>query len=131
MMSEELPPAQQRGWIRRFADAVRGVQVAMPGEASFLVHFLVATLVIIAGAVLAVSAMRWCLLVICITVVLTAEMFNTAIERLARAVTRDQHPEIRDALDIASAAVLVAAIGAAVVGLIVLGGPLLAWLASR
>jgi diacylglycerol kinase len=60
----------------------------------------------------------------CVTVVLTAEMFNTAIEHLARAVTREEHPEVHDALDIASGAVLVAAIGASCVGVLMIAWPL-------
>ncbi len=43
-------------------------------------------------------------------------MFNSALERLARAVNQKYDPNIRDALDIGSGAVLTAAIGAATVG---------------
>jgi diacylglycerol kinase len=50
-------------------------------------------------------------------------MANTAIEHLARAVTREPNPEVRDALDVASAAVLMAALGAAVVGAMLLARP--------
>ena len=56
--------------------------------------------------------------------VVTAEMFNTSIEHLARAITRETHPEIRDALDVASAAVLAAATGSAIVGFLIVIIPL-------
>jgi len=120
-----------RGWVRKFADAGRGIKVAMRGEASFSVHLFVVMLVVVAGAALQISATGWCLLTLCIALVLTAEMFNTALERLARAITRDEHPEIRDALDIASGAVLVAAVGAIVVGLLVLGPSVLELIEAR
>jgi diacylglycerol kinase len=48
-------------------------------------------------------------------------MFNCAIEHLAKAVTREQNKLIGTALDISSAGVLVTALGAAVVGVLVLG----------
>lgn len=69
---------------------------------------------------LQVSHAQWLVLVLCVTMVIAAELFNSAIEHLARAITREEHPEIRDALDIASGAVLVAAIGASIVGLLVI-----------
>ncbi len=93
-------------------------------------HLPVAAAVVVAAAVLRTSVEEWCLLVLCIAGVLAAELFNTAIERLARAVTREHHPDLRDALDIASAGVLLAASGAAVVGVLVLGAEwaaLLGW----
>jgi len=53
------------------------------------------------------------------TVVLAAEMFNSALEAMARAIDSGWNANLRDALDIGSAAVLVCAGGAATVGLIV------------
>ena len=52
---------------------------------------------------------------------MTAELFNSALEQLAKAITKEEDPHVRNGLDIASGAVLVAAIGAAVIGLLVLG----------
>ena len=54
-----------------------------------------------------------------ITGVAVAETFNTAIESLARAVDTQFHPRLRDALDIASAAVLLASGTAVMIGLCV------------
>ncbi len=51
--------------------------------------------------------------------VLAAEMFNSALESLARSITSNHDENIADALDVASAAVLLAAVGAAVVGAII------------
>ena len=69
-----------------------------------------------AGSRVRASQGEWCLLILCIATVLTAEMFNTAIEHLARAITPDRHDELRDALDTSSGAVLLASLGAATVG---------------
>ena len=105
-----------RPWSHKFVDAFRGLWRAVRSQNSFAVHLTVATAVIVAAAVLRVSLVEWCLLVGAIGFVLTAEVFNTAIESLARAHYVGRHPRIRDALDMASAAVLVAAITAALIG---------------
>ena len=110
-----------RTWSRKFADAFRGLSRAVRTQSSFAVHLLAAGSVVAAGAFFRVSAVEWCLLALAIGLVLMAEIFNTAIESLARAPGSRRHPRVRDALDMASAAVLLAAITAAVIGVIVFG----------
>jgi diacylglycerol kinase len=99
---------------------MRGIAAGARGQNSFYVDLPAAAVVVALGFWLDVSHAEWLALILCITIVLAAELFNSALEHLARAVTRDHHPEIRDALDIASGAVLVAATGASVVGVMVL-----------
>ena len=117
-----------RTWSRKFADAFRGLARAVRTQSSFAVHLGMAGAVVAAGAFFHVSAVEWCLLSFAIGLVLMAEIFNTAIESLARAPGSRQHPRFRDALDMASAAVLLAAITAVVIGVIVFGPQLLAWI---
>jgi len=108
-------------WWQKFTCALRGLAVGVRGQTSFYAHFPIAIAVVAMAIWLRVSQAEWLALILCITIVFSAELFNSAIERLARAITREENPEIRDALDIASGAVLVAAFGAGVVGLQVLG----------
>ena len=117
-----MPPDIQprRTWSKKFRDANRGVSVGVRGQSSFTVHFIAAGLVITAGALLHVSHTEWCLLALCIAMVLTAEMFNSALERLARAITQHDSQHVADALDIGSAAVLLTAVAAAIVGATIL-----------
>ena len=126
----ENPHSPGRGWPEKFRDAFRGVKVGVRGQSSFFVHLFFAAAVIVAGVMLQVTQSEWCLLVLSMATVLAAEMFNTVLESMARAITEETHPDLGDALDIGSAAVLLAAIGAVVVGLIVFGnrlGILLGW----
>ena len=109
-------PTSFRHWSRKFRNAFRGLRVGVYGQSSFYVHFCVTVVVVLLGAALGVSPLEWCVLLLCIGVVLSAELFNSALERCAKAITRDFDDNIRDALDMASAAVLVAAIFAALVG---------------
>ena len=128
-MSESSTPESSSvsaRWHRKFANALRGMRVGIRDQSSFYVHFSAMLVVVGLASWLGVSRAEWLVLVLCITGVFTAELFNSAIEHLARAITRDEHPEIRDALDVASGAVLLASIGAAIIGLTVLGWPLYA-----
>ena len=119
------PYRPPRSWLQKFRDAARGVKLAVRGESSFFVHFFAAAVVVLAAGVFECSLAERCLLTLCIAAVLAAETFNTAIERIARAVTREENEEVRDALDIASGAVLLASLGAAAVGAAIFGRPLL------
>lgn len=108
-----------RSWKVKFAEAFRGILVGVKGQSSFRVHLLMACAVLVIGFLFRVSTTNWCILLLCISLVMSAELFNTSIETLSRAVDRNENPDIRDALDIAAGAVLTMAIGAAVVGLVV------------
>jgi diacylglycerol kinase len=105
-------------WRNKFRVAIRGALWAIRSEVNFKIHLAIGLAVIATAAWLGASAIEWSILVLCIIVVLSAEAFNTAIEHLARAITREHNEVIRDALDVAAGAVLIAAIGAAVVGTI-------------
>lgn len=115
------PYETRRGWGARFAGAVRGVRQGVAGQASFQVHVPAALAVFVAALVLRTSPLESALLALCVAVVLAAELFNSALETLAKAVDRRYNPQLGRALDIASGAVLVVAIGAAVAGLLTLG----------
>ncbi len=104
-------------WRNKFGYALRGLRRAFRTQHSFAIHLLIACVVVAAGAVLRVTTNEWGLIIVAIGMVLVAETFNTAIESLARAVHTQFHPRLRDALDIASAAVLLAAGTAVVIGL--------------
>lgn len=108
-------------WSQKFLCAFRGLRVGSTGQSSFFVHVPTACFTLAAAAQLRVTTIEWCILVLCITIVFTAELLNTAIEILARAITTEYDPRLRDALDVGAAAVLVASLGAAVIGTLILG----------
>ena len=113
------PDQSRRSWADKFRDAYRGISEGVQGQSSFTVHITMAAAVVIAAALLKAAVLQWCILLICITIVLAAEMFNTAMEHLAKGVT-DRHDEnVKTALEIAAGAVLTASIGASAVGAIV------------
>lgn len=117
-MNANFEPPKQT-WPGKFAAAGRGVWLGIRGHNSFMVHLPAAVAVVVAATVLRVSRNQWCILIICISIVMVAELFNSALETLAKAVDDDYNQQLADCLDIASGAVLMSAVGAATTGAIV------------
>jgi diacylglycerol kinase (ATP) len=122
-----------RGFFGReaasFACALRGFGHLLRCEPHARFHLLATIAVLVLGAWLGLCGGEWVAVVLSAGLVWTAEALNTAIEQLADAVHPDRSPAIGRLKDIAAAAVFVAAITAASVGLIVFG-PRLAALAG-
>ena len=124
--SPETPdePFRLTTWQQKFVVAGRGIKIAVVQEKSFVFHFAVTAAVLVAGVALGISRWEWCIIVLAIMAGLSTELLNTSIEHLAKAITRETDPHIRDALDIASGAVTLIALGATVLGLLVIGNAL-------
>lgn len=114
-----------RRWRDKFREAFRGVKRGVRGHSSFSVHFFFAALAVTAALVLGCDRVEWCLVVGCIGLVLTAELFNSAIETLFHGLDGESKARIQGCLDIAAGAVLVAGLTAAAVGVLVFGHRLL------
>lgn len=123
-MKNEMTP---RGWIRKFQLAFSGLLWAIRTEGSFSVHLPAAALVISIAFLLSFDPGRWAVLVLTIGAVLTAELLNTALETLARAIDDNHNERIRLALDAASGAVLMVSMTAIVVGGFLFWQPIATW----
>jgi len=113
--------------MRSFACAIKGTTYLIRSQPHARIH-LTATLAAFAcGIGFNIKQLEWCLLIIAVAVVWVAEGVNTALEVLADAVHPDRHPLIGRAKDVAAAAVLIAAAGALLIGLLIFGGYIKAW----
>ena len=83
-------------------------------------HFISAVVVLLAALFMRVTVIEFALLALSILFVLFAELFNTAVEAVVDLVSPDYHPLAKIAKDTAAGGVLIAAIGAAIMGYIVL-----------
>jgi diacylglycerol kinase len=117
----EMPveSGRRRPWRDKFRAAFRGLKLGMRGHSSFSVHFFFTVLVVAAAIVLRCSAVEWCLLLGCIGIVLTAELFNSAVETLFRGVDETTKSRVWPCLDIAAGAVLLASLFAILIGCII------------
>ena len=122
---EEKTPLQQRYWRKKFSYAFRGWKFGIRGQSSFSVHFFFTAMVLLAAAVLGCTLEQWCLLLLCIGGVLTAELINSAIETLFRGLDPETREKSWKALDISAGAVLAMSITAALVGILLFGHRLL------
>lgn len=124
----ELPPVvapPRRRWRDKFRDAQRGLRRGIRGHSSFFVHFFTAALVILCAFAFRCNLIEWCVLLACIGGVLTAELFNSAIETVIRGLDAETRDRLKPSLDIAAGAVLMASAFAALIGGLVFGARLL------
>ncbi len=115
----EPPSRPRRPWRDKFRAAFRGLKLGIRGHSSFSIHFFFAALVLAAAIVLRCDTIDWCILLGCIGMVLTAELFNSAVETLFRGLDEATKSRVWPCLDIAAGAVLLASLVAAVIGSII------------
>jgi diacylglycerol kinase len=102
-------------WRQRLVLAERGLVRGVRSDSAFFVHFFGIVIVIAAALVLGIGWMQWIAIAGCLTLVLTAEMFNQALKALAQSGGPELSPGAQRALAIGTAAVLVACAGSTVV----------------
>lgn len=105
--------------LRSFGYAYKGIRCCVGKEQNLSFHLIAAALTVVTGFLLDITRTDWMIVILCIGVVITAELFNTAIERLVDLVSPQRQPMAGQVKDIAAGAVLVCATAAAVIGLIV------------
>ena len=105
--------------INSFKYAISGIITSFRTERNMKIHILVMILVIIAGIIFKLSLLDWIILVIMFGLVISAELFNTAIETTIDMITKEKNEKAKIAKDVAAGAVLVLAIVSVIVGLII------------
>ena len=105
--------------LRSFRYAWQGIRRCVGREQNLGTHLVVTAAVVVAGVAFGITRMEWTAVILCIGLVVAAELFNTAIERLVDLVSPQRHPLAGQVKDIAAGAVLVCALAAIVVGLVV------------
>lgn len=105
--------------INSFKYAISGIITSFKTERNMKIHILVMILVIIAGIIFKLSLLDWIILVIMFGLVISAELFNTAIETTIDMITKEKNEKAKIAKDVAAGAVLVLAVASVIVGLII------------
>lgn len=99
-----------------FSYAIRGIAYCITSQQNLRIHIAAIIAVVALGFWLKVTNGEWYAILLCCAMVLTAEMINTAIEKLCDVVHPAPHPKIKIIKDVAAGAVLVTAIAAAICG---------------
>lgn len=105
--------------INSFKYAFTGMWSAYKSERNMKIHIAVAILVILFGIFLQISTYEWLACIVCFAMVIGAEMFNTAIETVVDIAMPKKDERAKKAKDVAAGAVLVFAIGSAIIGSII------------
>lgn len=105
--------------IRSFRYAWQGIKCCVGKEQNLSFHLIAAAAVVIAGFCFGITQTEWLIIILCIEMVIAAELFNTAIEKLVDRVSPERNPIAGQVKDIAAGAVLVCAAAAAIIGLII------------
>lgn len=114
-------PFRFTGRLRSFRFAFIGLWTILKTQHNAWVHAAATFVVVAAGLCLRITAHDWCLLVLSVMAVWSAEALNTAFEFLADVTSPEYHTTVKHAKDVAAAAVLLAAIGSVVIGALVFG----------
>ena len=104
---------------KSFGYAFEGIFAGIRGERNMKIHCFAAVCVIVAGVLFHISVTEWCICLVLFGLILSLELVNTAIEAVVDLVTEDKRPLAKLAKDTAAGAVLIAAVMAAMAGLLI------------
>ncbi len=110
--------------LKSFHYAFQGWWYVIRTQRNAWIHAVVSVMVFGLGFWLQLSRHEWAIILLTMMAVWMGEFMNTAIEAVVDMVTPDPHPLAKIAKDVAAAAVLVGAMGAVLIGLLILGPPL-------
>ena len=108
-----------RRFFESFTYAFKGLFLLFRHETNARVHLFFAIATVTSGFYFSISSSEWFAVIICIGMVLAAEAFNTAIEKIADYIQPEKDPRIGLIKDLAAGAVLFTAISALIVGLMI------------
>ena len=114
-----IPIGLLSGRIKSFGFAFQGLGFVLRSEPNARMHVIAACLVLGMAAFLRVSQNDLIIIVFLIMVVWFAETINSAFEYLCDLISPDFHQAVKHAKDIAAGAVLITAIGAAIIGAVI------------
>lgn len=104
--------------FRSFRYAAQGMRVAWREGLTFKIDIALALVALILSNYLRITRVEWAIVLLTIGMVLSAEIFNTALEELCDKFQPEHDPHIGRIKDLAAAAVLVLSLGAFFVGVV-------------
>ena len=105
-----------------FKNARKGFRLVLKSEQNIRIHLVVASLVILAGVLLKFSSVQFCILLLAISSVISAEMLNSAIEFTLDSIYHNKYNRmVGMAKDISAGAVMLCTIISVTIGIILFG----------
>ena len=111
--------------IKSFRFAFEGIGYVFLTQKNAQIHLIIIILVLALAFWLAIPLRDLALILLTIGMVLGAEFINTALEEIINLVSPGQHPLAKTTKDVGAGAVMLLAIIAVLIGILILGPPLL------
>lgn len=113
-----------KAFIRSVGLAMSGIRHSIATQRHMQFHCIAAFLVFVVGMILSLDTLEWALIAMAVGMVISAEVMNTAVEKVVDLACPERHPLAKTAKDCAAGAVLICVIAAVITGLLVMGPPL-------
>lgn len=110
---------KQNSLLKAFQYAFTGMGHFILNDRNGHIHLLISVMVVTAGWFFGISMQEWCIVLLCMALVISLEMANHALEKLCDAVHEAHHPLIKIAKDVAAGAVLWSAMISVIIGLLI------------
>ncbi len=105
--------------VRSFKYAFQGIADLFRSQPNAWIHVTAVVVVTIAGIAVGLKTWEWAVIVLCFSMVLSAEACNTALEHLTNLVSPAYHPLAGKTKDAAAAAVLILALGSVIIAILI------------
>lgn len=109
-----------KSFFNSFLFAINGIKLCFL-QRNFKIHFVCSIIAIIVGFILNINLKEWCIIWICIGLVISLEMINTAIEQLVNLIEPNYNSKAGAIKDVAAGAVLVSSVISAIIGVMIFG----------
>ena len=106
--------------FKSYGFAINGIRHVIGHENNIKYQTLAAITIIIIGLYLDLTLMKWVVITLCIGLVLMAELFNSAIEKIVNLINPKYSKEAGLIKDIAAGAVLIIATSTLIVAVLIL-----------
>ena len=114
------------GYKKSLSYALQGLSVAYKSQRNYRFHLFVGFLAILGGIILNFKCIEYCVLILAISFVITAELFNSVIEFALDALYKNKYSKmVKMAKDLSAGVVLIAAMTSVLIGLMLFGRKLL------
>ena len=110
---------KQNSLLKAFQYAFAGMGHFFLNDRNGNIHILISVMVATGGWFFGISLQEWCIVLVCMGLVISLEMTNHALEKLCDAVHEAHHPLIKIAKDVAAGAVLWSAMISVIIGLLI------------
>ena len=107
-----------------FRNAGNGVRLSIKSERNTRIHLVIAAITVLLAFLLKFSDVRFCVLILTITMVISTEMLNSAIEFTLDSVYHNKFSKmVGIAKDIAAGAVMTVSVASVLIGILLFAKP--------